>query len=132
MNVKEFSENYSLYGSVIESWTWAASHRIVAEVDLALFNQPEQSATTGENAEFEKVIVVFDRCSMTDLLDEGFSGFAEGDARVIDIEFDISSPTIEQGTIFLSMMYDAYDGKDEKLVSIKLTTPDISVIAPQA
>jgi hypothetical protein len=126
MLISEFMKKYSLYGSVITAWNWAESHRLVLEIDLSNLNQEYYSE---DIEDFRQVILIFDNCNVADELNEGFDGFSSGDARIIEaseVKESISS-TARKG-IKIVMMYDSYDGADERLVSIAVFAEDLSVI----
>lgn len=128
MTIMEFIDKYNLYGSIITAWNWADSHRLVLEVDLSNLNQIGYKE---DQADFRSIILIFENCTVIDELNEGFDGFSDGDARIIEaIEID---PAVHLGNkhgIKIAMMHDRYDGTEETLVSVVLFAEKISVADP--
>lgn len=129
MKIEEFMTKYSLYGSVITAWNWAEPYRLVLEVDLSNLNQNDY---TDDKPDFKQVILILDSCVIIDELNEGFDGFSNGDARIIEASEvkESSSSSIRNG-IKLVMMHDNYDGTNEALVSVMVFPEEISVIDPE-
>ncbi|KHD07493.1 hypothetical protein PN36_31415 [Candidatus Thiomargarita nelsonii] len=130
MTIKEFMMKYSLYGSVITAWNWAKSHRLVLELDLSNLNQNDY---TEDQDDFRPIILIFENCTIVDELNEGFDGFSNGDARIIEASTirKSASSTAKQG-IKLVMMHDNYDVTGEKLVSVIVFAKELSMIVPDA
>ena len=119
MKLIEFKKNYNLYGSIITSWNWAESHRLVWEVDLSNLNQ---QGYIESDPDFRNVIIIFNNCSVVDSLNQGFDGFINGDGRVIAEEL------LNRDSLKILFMHDLYNGESEKLVSIIISSSDVSVI----
>jgi hypothetical protein len=130
MNMHQLMAKYSFYGSIVTSWSWAESHRLILEVDLANFNQVGYSEKK-YSQDFRSIILIFDCCTIIDELDEGFNGFSKGDARILE-----ASQTRKEDMahtklgIKLAMMHDIYDGSGEKFISVIIFADDVAIIDP--
>ncbi|MCB2262170.1 MAG: hypothetical protein LGR52_04420 [Candidatus Thiosymbion ectosymbiont of Robbea hypermnestra] len=125
MSISEIlREYYWLHDSVITGWNWAASNRLVLEIEV---NMNQEDDTEGDD--FREIILIFEGCTLVDELNEGFNGFSTGDAGIFNADEvkESTSPTARKG-IELAMDYNNYDGKGEEFVLIKVFADKVSVI----
>mgnify|MGYP001065615746 CR=1 FL=1 len=128
MTLHQFFQKYSLYGSIITNWNWADSRKLVLEMDLSNLNQSDYQES---DSDFREVLVLFNQCILEDNLDEGFTGFDQGDARIISVEYSARVGTGSgMDRLELVFMHDRYDGSEEKLVSVNLHSSDVTVVDP--
>ncbi|WP_133511883.1 hypothetical protein [Candidatus Thiosymbion oneisti] len=128
MLISEFLQEYWLHDSSITGWNWAASDRLVLELEVNI----NLADDTKDTDDFRQLILIFDGCTLIDELNEGFNGFSSGDAGILDATEvkESTSSTARQG-IKLAMDYDNYDGKNEKFVLITIFADEFSVIDPK-
>jgi hypothetical protein len=128
MTIQNFMAKYSLYGSIVTAWNWAESHRLILELDLSNLNQP---GYTEDQNDFKSIILIIDYCVLIDNLSEGFDGFSNGDARIIEANA-VKKEDVPNTThgVNLIMMHDKYDETEEKLISVVLYSENIKVIDP--
>lgn len=128
MLISDFLQAYQLHDSLITGWNWAASNRLVLEVDLASYDQEDY---TEDMDEIREIVLIFEGCTLVDELNEGFNGFSGGDASIFDAEVKESVlPTAGQG-MELSMQHDNYDGKGQKFILITIFADAVVVIDPK-
>jgi len=129
MKIQDLMDKYSLYGSIVTAWKWGENHKLILEVDLSNLNQHGYSE---DQQDFKPLILVLNYCEIIDELNEGFDGFSHGDARIIEASESKKegSTTLTKQAMKLVMMYDAYDGTEEKLISVVFFTDNVSVIYP--
>jgi len=127
MLISEFLQEYWLHDSSITGWNWAASNRLVIEIEV---NMSLQDDTT-DTDDFREIILIFEGCTLIDELNEGFNGFSNGDALIFDATEvkESTLPTTRQG-IKLLMQYDNYDGAGRKWLEVVIFADEFSVIDP--
>jgi len=120
-------EYYWLHDASIDSWNWAASDRLVLEIEVNM----NQEDNTDHTDDFREIILIFEDCTLVDKLNEGFSGFSSGYTSIYDAtEVKESTSRIARQGIELAMEYRNHAEKDERFVLVMIFFDEFSVIDP--